>query len=184
MHSVEPARRSARSRSHSRLVAASCLLVVAAFVALAACGAASRAREATIEKLAVGTWACAADDSASHARPFTITVTSHGTFSLMTDDAAKGPSAGPQGELHGTWSIAHGTLDWGFNDIPMKRRFQVEGFSALTPHSTSFTIEDPGPFTSASPPDPDHQKILTTVHGTDSVTLQIPEGEPWTCHRQ
>ena len=183
MHTVEPARDSTRAHPHSLLIAASCLAVVFAVGALAACSAAAKAKDATIAKLAIGSWACASDDAAADRLPFTVKVTSR-TFSVKTDAPATGKPADAQDELHGTWSVSHGTLDWGFKDVAMDRRFRVAGFDALTPKSKSFTIDDPGPFTSASPRDPDHQKILTTVHGTDSVTLQIPEGEPWTCHRQ
>lgn len=115
---------------------------------------------------------------------FTLAIEDVGRFTLTPDPVDLEAPADAYRDIEGAWKIEDGDLSWVFDDLPMDQRFRVEGFDALTPKSESFTISDPGPFTSASPPDPDRQKILVDAHGTDSVTMQMPEGDPWTCTRQ
>lgn len=141
-------------------------------------------KEATVRQLAIGSWACTPDVEESDWQSFTVGIKETGRFTITPDFDASDVPDNAYSELPGAWKITDGDLSWMFDDIPMDQRFRVEGFDALTPESKSFTISDPGPFTSASPPDPDRQKILVDAHGTDSVTLQMPEGEPWTCTRK
>ena len=153
------------------------------FGVVASCGT-DAVKEASIRKLAIGTWACTPDVQDSDWSSFTLEVEDAGRFTLVPDSKPEDVPVDFFPEISGDWEIDDGDLKWTFDDVPMDRRFRVEGFDALTPESESFTISDPGPFTSASPPDPDRQEILVDADGTDSVTMQMPEGEPWTCTRQ
>jgi hypothetical protein len=172
-----------RARCRWRPVAG--LLVVVGCAAGTSCGA-DEVRERVIRELAVGSWACAPDAPGSEEVPFTVDVGDDGTFTVTVDpdhleDATELPD-----ELSGTWAIEDGDLAWSFDLGRGPARSVVPDFDALTLESTEFTLRYPGIFESNDGPDdpPIEQDFLVDAHGTDSVTLRVPGGQPWTCDRR
>ena len=151
-----------------------------------ACGA-DEVQDAAIRQLAIGSWACAPDADGAGEQPFTVRVDGDGTF-VASGEPSSHPDDGPypKYEISGSWSIEDGDLEWGFDDVQQMERPRVEGFDALTLESTEFTLTNPGPFEAADGTgEPgEGQAFLVDVHGSDSVTLSVPGGEPWTCDRQ
>jgi hypothetical protein len=173
---------SPRARSRSKQVAVACLVLVLGTAPLIACGA-DEVREAAITELAIGSWACAPDAAEASELPFTVQIQGGGTFAVTAETEA-GSSSGY--EISGTWEVVDSDLRWGFDDVQAREKSVVEGFEALTPESTRFTILWPGIFEANDGTDDpaDKQEVLVDANGTDSVTLSVPGGEPWTCDRQ
>ena len=91
-----------------------------------------------------------------------------------------------RGTITGTWAIEDGDLSWAFDGVEGEERSTVEAFDALTLDSERFTIDHAGAFEANDGPDDpaDEQEVLIDASSTDSVTLRVPEGDPWTCDRQ
>jgi hypothetical protein len=161
------------------------LALVLVLTAVAACGA-DEAKAATIRTLAVGSWACAPDADGTAYLSFTVQVEGDGTFGVSVDPGAAGAGGAPPEEISGTWAIEDGDLQWAFDDVQGREKSRVEGFDALTPESTRFTLLWAGIFEANDGADdpPDEQEVLVEARGTDSVTFRVPGGEPWTCDRQ
>lgn len=160
------------------------LLLGPVAVAIAACG--SEARDAALRELAVGSWACAPDAEGSGERPFTVRIDDDGTFGVSVESDPTSDDVGlPTDEIAGTWVIDNGDLEWGFDEIRIGRMV-VADFDALTLESTRFTLENGGFFEANDGFDdpPDEQDVEVDIHSTDSVTLTVPGGKPWTCDRQ
>lgn len=151
----------------------------------AACGA-DAVRRTVIGELAVGAWACAPDAAGSREVPFTVRVGEDGTFALAVEPGHSEDATELPDELSGTWEVEDGDLTWSFDLGRGPVRSVVPGFDALTLESTGFTLRYPAIFEANDGPDdsPDEQDFLVDVHGTDSVTLSVPGGDPWTCNRQ
>ena len=151
--------------------------LLAGAATMAACS--SEAKDATIRQLAVGTWTCASDSKSHGDLPFDITIHRKGTFSLgFTEDPM--PT-----KITGTWSLHDGDLDAAFNDAVLDANFKVNGFDALTTDSRSFTLHSAvGMAYETKAPSNEQEKVLTEVHGTDSVTFDTHGGHPWTCDRK
>lgn len=179
---MEPAPHPTRSRP----VPATCLFLVLGLTAAAACGS-DAAKEGAIRELAVGSWACAPDADGAEELPFTVQIEDDGTFGVSVEPDSIPEDVVLSGdEISGTWAIEDGALEWGFDDVQATERTLVEGFDALTLDSTGFTLKHSSFFEPNDGTDdpPEEQNILVDTHGTDSVRLSVPGGEPWTCDRQ
>lgn len=154
-------------------------------VAVAACGA-DEAKETAIGKLAIGSWACAPDADGAAEMPFTVQIKGGGTFDVSVAPDAAPEGGAPPGEISGTWAIEDGDLRWGFDDVQAEEESLVEGFDALTLESTRFTLMWAGIFEANDGADDpaEEQEVLVETHGTDSITLRVPDGDPWTCDRR
>jgi hypothetical protein len=154
-------------------------------VVVNACGA-DEVEDAAITELAVGSWACAPDADGAGEQPFSVRIDGDGTF-VASGEPSSHPDDGPYPtyEMSGSWTIQNGDLEWGFDDVQNVEP-RLEGFDALTRESTGFTLTNPGPFEVADGTGApgEEQDFLVDAHGTDSVTLSVPGGEPWTCDRQ
>lgn len=186
MQPVEPAPHPSRPRSRPQQIAVSCFILVLGLTATIACGA-DEVRDGAISELAIGSWACSPDADGAGELPFTVQIAGDGTFrvSVAPDSATEDVSA-PSDEISGTWAIEDGDLMWGFVDVQTAQQIMVEGFDALTLESTEFTVTNPGIFEANDGADDpaEEQDVLVDAHSTDSVTLSVPGGEPWTCDRQ
>ena len=182
MHPVEHAPRPSRARSRAKQGTVSSLVLLLGTATVIACGA-DEVRDTAITELAVGSWACAPDADGADELPFTVQIQGGGTFGV-TAEAEPGSSSGY--EISGTWEVVDGDLRWGFDDVQAREKSVVEGFDALTLESTGFTLQWPGIFEANDGTDDpaDEQEVLVDAHGTDSVTLSVPGGDPWTCDRQ
>lgn len=159
-----------------------CSVLVLGAGALLACGA-EEVREAAITELAIGSWACAPDAPGADELPFTVQIRGGGTFDV-TAEPALGSDSGQ--EISGSWEVVDGDLRWGFDGVQARERSVVEDVDALTPESTGFTLLWAGIFEANDGADDpaDEQEVLVDARGTDSVTLRVPGGDPWTCDRQ
>lgn len=185
MQPVEPAPDPSRPRFRSQRRAVSCLILVLGLTAVIACGA-GEVQDGAISELAVGSWACSPDADGAGELPFTVQIAGDGTFGVSVEpDSATEDVSPPSDEISGTWTIEDGDLVWGF-DVQAAEKTLVEGFNALTLESTGFTLTNPGIFEANDGADDpaEEQDVLVDAHGTDSVTLSVPGGEPWTCDRQ
>ena len=101
------------------------------------------------------------------------------------EPAALDEDRGLPDELTGTWAIEDGDLRWGFDRYGGDQAV-VEGFDALTLESSEFTLQFPGIFEANDGTDDpaEEQDFLVDANGTDSVTLRVRTGAPWTCDRQ
>ncbi|MBX3287226.1 MAG: hypothetical protein KF703_17895 [Actinobacteria bacterium] len=161
-----------------------CLLPIVALLVPLSCTA-DEVRDATVSRLAVGTWRCTIDSDAADYPPLEIRIDGNGTFGVAFQQA--GESSEPGSEISGTWTLDHGDLDWRL-DVPVgSTRFLVPDFDALTPDSSGFTLQEGGlldaTFDRGGRAGPTHA-IEVDAHGTDSVTFREHGGDPWTCHRQ
>lgn len=171
---------SRRPRSRFPQSAILCLILVLVI----ACGA-DEVQDAAVGELAIGSWACAPDADGAGELPFTVQIRADGTF-----DVSAAPNSGPEDvspprdEISGTWATEGGDLEWGFDGV--QQRTVVEGFDALSLESAEFTVTNPGIFEANDGTDDpaEEQDVLVDIHGTDSVTLSVPGGGPWTCDRQ
>lgn len=88
--------------------------------------------------------------------------------------------------ITGTWAIEDGDLEWGFDARADLGKSRIDGSDTLTPDSSELTLTNPG-FFEVNDGD-DHtagkQDVIIDANGTDSVTLNVPGGEPWTCNRK
>jgi hypothetical protein len=182
MSPLDHANRSSRPRS--RLVIAVALFVVSALAFMVACS--DEAKDAVMSELAVGSWTCAPDAEGAENQPFTIHIEDDGTFRVPAEPGSVPNDVLPNDdEITGTWGIDDGDLEWGV-DGQGGDRTVVEGFDALTLESPGFTLLQAGILEANDGSDDPvgEQDVLVDTHGTDSVTLRVPEGEPWTCDRQ
>ena len=182
MHPVEHAPRPSRARSRAKQGTVSSLVLLLGTATVIACGA-DEVGDTAITELAVGSWACAPDAAGADELPFTVQIQGGGTFGV-TAEAEPGSSSGY--EISGTWEVVDGDLRWGFDDVQAREKSVVEAFDALTLESTGFTLQWPGIFEANDGTDDpaDEQEVLVDAHGTGSVTLSVPGGDPWTCDRQ
>ena len=173
-----------RCRHRARRVLVPGLMLVLGLAAVASCSA-DEARESVIAELAVGSWACAPDAEGSAELPFTVRIAGDGTFAVAVEPAALDEDRGLPDELTGTWAIEDGDLRWGFDRYGGDQAV-VEGFDALTLESSEFTLQFPGIFEANDGTDDpaEEQDFLVDANGTDSVTLRVRTGAPWTCDRQ
>lgn len=179
---MDPSPRSSRSR----IVPVSCLFLVLGLAAVVACSA-DEAKEAAIRELAIGSWACAPDEEGASSVPFAVEIDDDGTFVVSPeDDPAVDDGLPPGYEFSGTWAIEDGDLEWALVDVARMDEVRIEGFEDLTLESTRFTLDDAGMFEANDGPDDPvgEQDVIVDTHGTDSVTLRYPDGDPWTCDRQ
>ena len=173
------------TRTGSRLTVVSCVLVLAGLAVVAGCSS-DAVKEAAIRELAVDSWDCVPQAPGAGELPFTVKIEDDGTFAVSFDAVSTEDAVRPAGTISGTWAIEDGDLEWGFDDFQASEKALVEGFDSLTLESAGFTLKrswilEPGD----GPDDPaDEQDIVVDAHGTDSVTLSFPGGDPWTCGRQ
>ena len=169
----------------ARCVLAAGVLALVPAAALAACSSDS-VKEAALEKLAIGTWACSTDAPGSSSEPFEVQVRKGGF--TVTIDGVKDDT-----KLTGTWAIEDGQLDLDFTGAAAGAPdMHVPGFSDLTVDSTELTLDDGGmtgvPM-EVSENDPDAVgaplDVALDIQGTSSFTWTLPyDGDPWTCERQ
>lgn len=164
---------------------------LAAAGALAACGS-DAAEEATIERLAIGTWACTPDRAGDPGSPFQIDIR-RGGFTVALDDATEANRT-----LTGTWSVEGGDLDIGFTGKAVGAPpMGVDGFDDLTAESTGFRLTEPGIFApergtedmtdeewEAALAEPPVLDVDLDIRGTSTVGLDTADGDPWTCERR
>lgn len=177
---------SRRPRSRFQRSAISCLILVLGLAVVSACGA-DQVQDAAISELAIGSWGCAPDAEGAGELPFTVQIEGDGTFGVSVAPNSRPEDVSPpRDEISGTWAIEDGDLEWGFDDIQQLEMTLVEGFDTLSLESTEFTLTNPGIFEANDGTDDpaEEQDVLVDVHGTDSVTLSVPGGGPWTCDRQ
>lgn len=163
-------------------MAASGLTLVLGLAGVAACS--DEAKDVVMSELAIGSWVCAPAAPGATNQPFTIHIEDDGTFRVPAEPGSVPDDVLPNDdEITGTWAIEDGDLAWG---VDGQGGAVVEGFDALTLESTGFTLLQPGAFeANDGPNDPvGEQDVLVDTHGTGSVTLRVPDGDPWTCDRQ
>lgn len=169
-----------------RLTLASCLLAVAGLAMMAACSS-DALKDAAIREIAVDSWDCVPAAPGAGELPFTVEIEDDGTFAVSFDAVSTSEDVvRPAGTISGTWAIEDGDLEWGFDDFRPSEKALVEGFDSLTLASTGFTLKHSRIFEpNDGTDDPaEEQDIVVDAHGTDSVTLSVPGGDPWTCNRQ
>lgn len=177
---------SRRPRSRFQGSAISYLILVLGLAVVIGCGA-DEVQDAAISELAIGSWACAPDADGAGELPFTVQIEGDGTFGVsMAPNSRPEDVSPPEDELSGTWAIEDGDLELGFDEAQHLKRTVVEGFDALSLESTEFTLTNPGIFEANDGTDDpaEEQDVLVDVDGTDSVTLSVPGGGPWTCDRE
>ena len=177
-------------RTHpTRLIAGAALVLAAA--TFAACSS-DAAKEAAIEQLAVGTWACAPDRAGDPGSPFHIQIRKGG-FTVTLDDTTE-----TNHKLTGTWSVEGGDLEIGFTGKAAGAPdMGIAAFDELTPESTGFRLTEPGIFApsqvtegmtveelEAALEEPPVLDVDTEMRGTRSITLDAADSDPWTCDRQ
>lgn len=179
-----------RRCSRARWLAAAAVLLPPA--ALAACGS-DAAKEATLEKLAVGTWACTPDEAGDPGSPFHIDIR-EGGFTVTLDDTTEANR-----KLTGVWSVEAGDLAIEFTGQGAGApAMGLDDFDELTPESTSFRLTEPGIYAPsqvtedmtdeeweaalAEPPVLDVDMAID-IRGSASVALDTAEGNPWTCRK-
>jgi hypothetical protein len=181
--------RTDRRRRSARCALAAALVLVAA-AAAAACSS-DDAKEAAIEQLAVGTWACAPDLDGDPGSPFRIEVR-EGGFTVTLDDTTKANR-----KLTGTWSVEGGDLAIEFTGKAVGAPpIGVDDFDELTPESTGFRLTEPGIYApaqvtedmteeefAAALEEPAVLDVDVDVRGTSAITLDTADGDPWTCER-
>lgn len=162
------------------------LVVLAGLVVVTACSA-DEVKDAAIRELAVDSWECTPQAPGAGELPFTVNIEDEGTFAVSFDAVStSGDVVRPAGSISGTWAIEDGDLEWGFDEFQQTEKALVEGFDSLTLESTGFTLKHSSFFEpNDGTDDPaEEQDVLVDVHGTDSLTLSVPGGDPWTCDRQ
>ena len=183
---VEPAPHPPRAGFRARRPAAWWLIIGVCLTAVIACGA-EEAKDAVISELAAGSWACSPDADGASEQPFTVQIEDNGTFgvSIEPDPAAEDASP-PSDEITGTWAIEDGDLEWSFDARQDLGKTRIDGFDSLTLDSSELTLTNPGIFEANDGADDpaDKQDVIIDANGTNSVTLSVPGGEPWTCNRQ
>jgi hypothetical protein len=165
--------------------------VLLPLAALAACGS-GEAREAAIERLAVGTWACTPDRAGDPGSPFRIEIR-RGGFTVTLDDTTEANR-----KLTGTWSVEGGDLEIGFTGKAVGAPpMGIAAFDELTPESTAFRLTEPGIYApsrvtedmteaeyAAALEEPAALDVDVDIRGTSAITLDTDDGDPWTCERQ
>lgn len=186
MQPMEPSPHPSSAGSGVQRLAASWLIITLCLTVVIACGA-EAAKDAVMSELAIGSWACSPDAVGAGEQPFTVEIADNGTFraSIEPDPAAEDASP-PSDEISGTWAIEDGDLEWGYDVRQDLDKTRIDGFDSLTLDSSELTLTNPGIFEANDGIDDpvDEQDVVIDADGTDSVTLNVPGGEPWTCNRK
>ena len=183
---MEPCHHPSSAGSGFQRLTASWLIFTLCLTVVIACGA-DAAKDAVMSELAVGSWACSPDADGAGEQPFTVQIADNGTFGVSYEpNPATEDASTPADEISGTWVIEDGDLEWGFDARPDFGKTRIDGFDSLTPNSSELTLTNPGilEVNDGDGHTAGKQDVIIDATGTDSVTLSVPGGEPWTCDRK